>query len=86
MWYAITQFILGIQPDYDGLTLNPCIPAGWKGFQVKRRFRDAEYDITVTNPDGVCKGVRSILVDGEAIEGNTVAHRPGKHQVEVIMG
>ena len=86
MWYAITQFILGIQPDYDGLTLNPCIPAGWKGFQVKRRFRDAEYDITVTNPDGVCKGVRSILVDGEAIEGNTVAHRPGKHLVEVIMG
>lgn len=38
MWYAITQFILGIKPSYEGLEINPCIPAGWKGFNVKRRL------------------------------------------------
>ena len=86
MWYAITQFILGIKPSYEGLEINPCIPAGWKGFNVKRRFRGAEYHITVKNPDGVCKGIKSVTVDGQPIEGNVVNHLPGTHTVEVIMG
>ena len=64
MWYAITQFILGIKPSYEGLEINPCIPSDWKGFNVKRKFRGAEYHITVKNPDGVCKGIQSITVDG----------------------
>ena len=63
MWYAITQFILGIKPSYEGLEINPCIPSDWKGFNVKRKFRGAEYHITVKNPDGVCKGIQSITVD-----------------------
>ena len=86
MWYAITQFILGIKPSYEGLEINPCIPTGWKGFNVKRRFRGAEYHITVKNPDGVCKGIKSVTVDGQPIEGNVVNHLPGTHTVEVIMG
>ena len=86
MWYAITQFILGIKPSYEGLEINPCIPAGWTGFNVKRRFRGAEYHITVKNPDGVCKGIKSVTVDGQPIEGNVVNHLPGTHTVEVIMG
>ena len=85
MWYAITQFILGIKPAYEGLEINPCIPAAWKGFSVKRRFRDAEYHITVKNPNHVCKGIRSITVDGVPIAGNVVKHLPGTHSVEVIM-
>ena len=85
-YYAITQFILGIKPAYDGLVIDPCIPADWKGFSVKRKFRGAEYHITVKNPDGVCKGVKSITVDGQAIEGNLVYQQPGVHTVEVTMG
>ncbi len=85
-YYAITQFILGIKPAYEGIEINPCISADWKGFQVKRKFRGAEYDITVKNPDGVCKGVKTLIVDGKAVEGNVVKHQPGKHTVEVIMG
>ena len=85
-YYAITQFILGIKPAYDGLVIDPCIPAGWKAFSVKRKFRGAEYHITVKNPNGVCKGVKSITVDGQAIEGNLVRHQPGVHTVEVTMG
>ncbi len=85
-YYAITQFILGIKPAYGGLEINPCIPADWKQFSVKRLFRGAEYQINVSNSNGVCKGVASIKVDGQTIDGNVVKHQPGKHIVEVIMG
>ncbi len=85
-YYAITQFILGIKPDYEGLQIDPCIPSAWKEYRVKRKFRGAEYDITVKNPDGVCKGVRRLVVDGEPTDGTLVKHRPGRHTVEVVLG
>lgn len=85
-WYAVTQYILGIRPDYDGITVDPCIPSEWKEFKVRRRFRDSVYEITVKNPDGVCKGVKQITVDGVPIEGNIVGHAPGSHEVQVLLG
>ena len=85
-WYAITQFILGIKPAYDGLEINPCICPEWKEYQVKRKFRGAEYLITILNPNGVCKGVKSIEVDGQPIEGCIVKHQPGSHRVVVTLG
>ena len=85
-YYAITQYILGIKPTYEGLEINPCIPSAWKEYQVKRRFRGATYNITVLNPHGVCKGIRSIELDGEKIAGNIVKHQPGLHQVIVTLG
>ena len=85
-WYAITQFILGIKPAYDGLEINPCICPEWKEYQVKRKFRGAEYLITILNPNGVCKGVKSIEVDGQPIEGCIVKHQPGNHRVIVTLG
>ena len=85
-YYAITQYILGIKPAYEGLEINPCIPSAWKEYQVKRRFRGATYNITVLNPHGVCKGIRSIELDGEKIAGNIVKHQPGLHQVIVTLG
>ena len=66
-WYAITQFILGIQPTYKGLSINPCIPSAWDGFKVTRRFRGATYEIEVKNPDHVSKGVANITVNGKDI-------------------
>ena len=85
-YYAITQFILGIKPAYDGLEINPCIPSTWKEFKVKRKFRGAIYDITVQNPYGVCKGVQSLIVNGNLTEGNIIKHQPGHHQVLVTLG
>ena len=85
-WYTITQFILGIKPDYNGLLINPCLPATAKEYTVKRKFRGAEYIITVKNPNGVQKGVKQILFDGKAIDGNVVPANEGKHTVEVTMG
>lgn len=86
-WYAITQFILGIKPGYDGLEINPCIPAGWDGFKVKRRFRGADYEIEVKNPSHVNRGVTSILLNGSQVEGNTIPMQPAGsvNKVEVVL-
>ncbi len=87
-WYAITQFILGVRPDYDGIFINPCIPDSWQGYEVSREFRGARYDITVSNPAHVCRGVRTLKVNGEYVEGNRIPLRPAGsvNTVEVILG
>jgi cellobiose phosphorylase len=87
-YVAITQWILGIRPDYEGLRVDPCIPPSWEGFEVTRRFRGATYHIRVTNPDAVSKGIRSITVDGQPVEGIIlpIFSEGDRHQVEVVMG
>jgi cellobiose phosphorylase len=87
-FYAISQYILGIQPDYDGLSVDPCIPAAWDGFTVHRKFRNAVYHIIIKNPKHVMKGIARIIVNGKEIRGNIIpVLTPGsEHQVEVIMG
>ena len=84
-WYAITQYILGIKPSYDGLEIDPCICSQWKEYTVRHRFRGATYEITVKNPDGLCKGVREIIFDGQPVEGNVVPCTPGSHTVTVVL-
>ncbi len=85
---AISQAILGIKPQYDGLLVDPCIPSVWKEYTVTRVFRGAIYEIHVTNPGNVQKGVRSVTVDGKPLEGNVlpVLGEGAKHIVEVVMG
>ena len=87
-FFAITQYILGVKTDYDGLVIDPCIPSKWDGFKMKREFRGAVYDIEVQNPDHVSKGVKTVLVNGSAIESNVVPilEKGKAHSVTVIMG
>lgn len=73
-WYAITQFILGIRPDYDGLVIDPCIPAEWPGFEVTRTFRGSTYHIVVRNASHSGRGVKSMTVNGLPTDGNLVKH------------
>ena len=80
---AISQYILGIQPDFDGLKVDPSIPASWDGFTATRLFRGAKYNITIKNPNHVCKGVKSLVVDGAAVEGCVVPFVEGKKEVNV---
>jgi len=72
MHQSLTQWILGLQPDYDGFKINPKISKGWKEFSAKRNFRGTVYEITVKNPNGVEHGVKSITIDGIAISGNLI--------------
>jgi len=85
---TISQWILGVRADYNGLIVDPCIPAEWNEFSVKRVFRGTTYNITIKNPSHVCKGVKSMTVDGVAVNGNIApVITDGKaHDVEVIMG
>ena len=85
---AVSQWIFGIRPDYKGLLIDPCIPKKWNGFKVKRRFRGADYLISVSNPKHVNKGIKEIKLDGKKIIGNILPSLSDRkaHQVEVIMG
>lgn len=87
-FYAITQYILGIQPDYDGLKIDPCIPKNWKGFKISRKFRGTHYKIEVQNPLGCSKGVKELIVDGKSQSSNLIPlFSDGlEHRVIVIMG
>ena len=85
MWYTVSEFILGIQPDYEGLRIDPCLPSTAKEYTVKRRFRGALYHIHVVNSNGHQKGVKRISLDGKAVTGNLVPWSEGEHQVEVVM-
>ena len=84
---AVSQYILGIKPEYNGLKIDPSIPHEWDGFTASRLFRGATYEITVKNPDHVCHGVKSVTVDGKAVDSNVIpVFGNGTHKVEVVLG
>jgi cellobiose phosphorylase len=64
-YYAITQWILGIRPDYDGLIIEPVIPDSMPGYRVSRIFRGTRVEIEVKNPKGLESGTLSLVVDGK---------------------
>jgi cellobiose phosphorylase len=90
-YVAITQSILGIKPDYDGLRIAPCIPGEWSGYSVRRCFRGDIYVVTVTNSNGRECGVTSAAMDGAdlAIDDDGVlvpfVGDGGEHRVEVML-
>jgi len=87
-FYAITQYILGVRPEYDGLRIDPCIPRKWDGFNMQRKFRGATYQIEVKNPDHVSKGVKEMIINGEKFNSNIIPllEKGKNHKVKIIMG
>jgi N,N'-diacetylchitobiose phosphorylase len=84
---AVTRWILGVRLTFEGLIVDPCVPADWKQFQVTRKWRGATFRISVSNPEGVEKGVRSVSLDGARVTGAIPPQAAGSmHQVEVEMG
>jgi len=69
-YYAITQWILGIRPAYDGLQIAPVIPERWPGFRAVRRFRGVTYNITVRRA-GPGNTV-TLTADGAPVEGDVI--------------
>ncbi|HEY3547894.1 MAG TPA: hypothetical protein VGK17_17625, partial [Propionicimonas sp.] len=85
---AISQWILGIRPDHDGLRVEPVIPASWPGFRATRRFRGTTWEIEAVRGAGEDAGARQgatqLLVDGRPIEGTLVPlPEPGTALVRV---
>ena len=75
---SISQAILGIQPDYDGLRIVPCLPDSLKELTVRRQFRGAEYSIHIRQT-----GVRSMTVNDRAADGDMVPLFPAGSRVQV---
>ncbi|MCK5851109.1 MAG: hypothetical protein KAH23_09360, partial [Kiritimatiellae bacterium] len=72
IYFQGIEGILGIKPDFNGLRIDPAVPAKWKRYKVKRMFRGTFYDITIRNPAGNGSGVKQIKVDGKKIRGNLI--------------
>lgn len=72
-WLTISQHILGIHPTYEGLLVAPCIPSNLKEYTVKRKWRDAEYVITIKNPHGKEHAEKPMLL----------VYAPGKHEYTI---
>lgn len=85
-YFSATRYMLGIRPDFDKLNINPCVPADWKEFSLNRRWREAEYDIKVFNPDGVMKGVKRIIFNGNEVNEIPVMKKGSVNKVEIYMG
>ena len=84
---AVTRWILGVRLSFEGLIVDPCIPGDWKEFQVTRQWRGATFAITVHNPEGVEKGVRSVTLNGQRVAGQIPPQPAGSlNQVAVVMG
>ncbi|MGO2161902.1 MAG: GH36-type glycosyl hydrolase domain-containing protein, partial [Vibrio toranzoniae] len=86
-YFAVTNFILGVRTGFEGLTVDPCIPTDWPKFEVTRQWRGATYNITVQNPNAVSKGVTSITINGESIEGAIPVQAEGSvNDIVVALG
>ncbi len=84
----ISQYILGLYPTHQGLSIDPCVPRDFGDFTLTRAFREGIYEIHVTNPNKIEKGIASITVDGQPIDGHVIPYEKGKahYHVEVVMG
>jgi cyclic beta-1,2-glucan synthetase len=82
------EAILGLSLVGNALSIKPCIPGNWPGFNVDYRFGSTHYKISVENPSGVNPGVRQILLDGIPLSTGLVPliddHK--LHEVRVVMG
>ncbi len=87
MFRAMTDYILGVRAQFDGLRIAPAVDPAWREFSITRVFRGAEYRIRFRNPDGVESGVREIWLDGRPVSGQKLPLPTARrHTVEVVMG
>jgi N,N'-diacetylchitobiose phosphorylase len=87
-YFSATQYILGLRPELEGLRIDPCLPSTWPGFTATRRFRGRTLHIEVRNPNGVCRGVKTLTLNGETLACNLVpvGKLRDENRVEVVLG
>jgi cyclic beta-1,2-glucan synthetase len=92
-WYyrVVLEGLLGFRLQGDALTIAPCIPRGWPGFEITFRHRSATYEISVENPLDVCSGILALKIDGETVTSERKGLIPladdGKtHRVLIVLG
>ncbi len=81
----VSQHILGVYPTHKGLSINPCVPKEFGDFEITRKFREGTYNIKVVNPNKVEKGIKSITVDGQNVDGCIIPYVAGKTNYDVVV-
>ena len=89
MYRATTESVLGLHVEAERLRIDPCIPRRWPGFQID--FRDdgnTLYAISVENPQGVCRGVAEVSIDGKPLPSGEIPRLRdgGRHAIRVLLG
>ena len=90
LYRVALESLLGFHLHANKLSLNPCIPRNWRSFEINFRYHSTRYEITVQNPDGVCRGIQAITLDGQGLVASTNAEIPltddGKiHKIVAVM-
>ena len=82
-WFekALVNYVFGLLPEVEGLTVKPCLPPSWKTASIDKRFRNTTYHIRYEN-GGV--RIKSIFVNGKPIEGNLLPLTGGDCEVLVV--
>jgi cyclic beta-1,2-glucan synthetase len=88
MYRAGLESILGLRRRGEVFELDPCIPASWPEFAITWRFGRTRYEISVTNPEGRCRGIGAARVDGVAVDPSAIplVDDGGVHEVRVVLG
>jgi cyclic beta-1,2-glucan synthetase len=90
MYRAGLESILGLNVEGTNLRFDPCVPKGWKEFEIAYRHRSARYEIRVENHAGVCRGIARLELDGQALlQGSAqinLVDDGAIHYVRVTMG
>ncbi|MEP7111788.1 MAG: glucoamylase family protein [Ilumatobacteraceae bacterium] len=90
MYQAGIESILGFRLRGTTLLIDPCIPRAWPGFEIDFRYHSARYEIVVENPNGVCRGVASVDLDGQVRTddgaGIPLVDDGVTHHVRVVLG
>jgi cellobiose phosphorylase len=87
-WFTmlIVEWILGARRSHRGLLIDPCLTRSIPRARIRRRFRGAVYDISIDNTAGRCRGVRSLTLDGKAVQGKVLpVFTGGEHAVQVMV-
>lgn len=84
-FYAVSRYILGVRPDYHHLIIDPCMPSSLKVLNIKRKWRNTTYHIRIENPEGVSKGVVTIVADGKKYAGNRIPVTKDKNEINVLV-
>ncbi|MGH8726644.1 MAG: GH36-type glycosyl hydrolase domain-containing protein [Burkholderiales bacterium] len=72
MYRIWLEEILGFKLRGEKLSLDPVISSAWTGFSLRFRYRDTDYDLVVENPQGICRGVEAIRIDGKPVSGTSI--------------
>jgi cellobiose phosphorylase len=83
-YYSATHWVLGIRPEIEGLRIAPCIPKSWPSFRMTRTFRGKKVKIEVQNPNGVNRGIKTLTIDGVAVEGEIVPTEKIRHNSKIV--